>query len=247
MRPRANSSSRLARRRIGRLAFSERNGAIREAGFCAISASEPCAMTYPPFAPACGPISIIQSAWERICVSWSTRMTEFPSAIRSRMTPIKPDDVCRMQTDGRFIQHIKHAGRPVADGAGKLHALAFAGGERGGRSGRGSGSQAPDPSAERRHFGNESQMLFAIGCISFGRLSGTPATHCTKSDQRHAGRLHPAICRAVWGRVPPRSGGVPPQSGQTSCLQKFFHALHALFVLDLGERVFDGIRRRCNR
>lgn len=63
------------------------------------------------------------------------------------------DDVCRMQTDGRLIQHIKHAGRPVADGAGKRMRWRSPVERRGGRAVGGSGSQAPNPSAALRHFG----------------------------------------------------------------------------------------------
>ena len=38
------------------------------------------------------------------------------------------DDICRMQPDGRFIQHIQDAGRSVAHRAGKLHSLSLSGG-----------------------------------------------------------------------------------------------------------------------
>ena len=34
---------------------------------------------------------------------------------------------------------------------------------------------------------------------------------------------------------------VPPQSGQTSCFEKFFYALHTLVVLDLRQCIFYGI------
>ena len=50
---------------------------------------EPTPITEPA-APAPGPISMSQSDCARICVSWSTRTTEFPSATRSRMTPVSP-------------------------------------------------------------------------------------------------------------------------------------------------------------
>ena len=41
---------------------------------CQLCALVPCAITRPPPAPASGPISMSQSAWERIWVSWSTSM-----------------------------------------------------------------------------------------------------------------------------------------------------------------------------
>ena len=34
-----------------------------------------------------------------------------------------------MQSDRRLVQDVQNAGSPVADGAGKLHSLAFAGGK----------------------------------------------------------------------------------------------------------------------
>ena len=57
----------------------------------------PSAITYPPPTPASGPISISQSASDNICVSWSTRRTELPSATRSCITALSPliFDGCR--------------------------------------------------------------------------------------------------------------------------------------------------------
>ena len=42
-------------------------------------------------------------------------------------------DVGRVQTDARLIEHIEHASRAVAHGAGQLHPLPLTGGERGRR------------------------------------------------------------------------------------------------------------------
>ena len=44
----------------------------------------------------------------------------------------QPCDIGWMQADGRLIQHVQDAGCPVADSAGELHSLPFAGGECGG-------------------------------------------------------------------------------------------------------------------
>ena len=89
-------------------------------------------------------------------------------------------------------------------------------------------------------------MLFAIGCISSGRLSGTPATHCTKSSQRHAAGFiqryaaqFGGACRRAQAAAAAVRADIQPE--------EFLHALHARFILDLGERVFDRVRRRCNR
>ena len=67
-----------------------RNGPIMETESPIRSSTVPSAMILPPSAPAFGPSSIIQSDLLRICVSWSTRTTELPSATRSSMTPISP-------------------------------------------------------------------------------------------------------------------------------------------------------------
>ena len=36
----------------------------------------------------------------------------------------------RVQADGRFVEHVEHAGGAVAHGAGQLHPLALTGGKR---------------------------------------------------------------------------------------------------------------------
>ena len=95
--PSANISPVPAHRRSFVSAFPERNGPIWDSGFASKSAIVPSAMTCPPLTPASGPISITQSASFRIWVSWSTRMTELPSATRSCITPVRPTmfDGCR--------------------------------------------------------------------------------------------------------------------------------------------------------
>ena len=47
---------------------------------------------------------------------------------------VQADDICRMQTDGRFIQNVQNPRCPVAHCAGKLHALPLTRGQGGGRS-----------------------------------------------------------------------------------------------------------------
>ena len=97
MRPSAKSSSGGSCRRVCGLALPDRKGPIREAGSSSSCRTVPWATTWPPRAPASGPISMIQSAWDRIWVSWSTSSTEFPSATRSSITAVRPVmlDGCR--------------------------------------------------------------------------------------------------------------------------------------------------------
>ena len=106
-----------------------------------------------PLRPPPGPISMIQSASFKICVSWSTRITELPSADQIVHHPGQAHNIGRVQTDGRLVQHIENARCAVADGAGQLHPLALAGGERRRRSGPASDSPVPDPSAAWPCFG----------------------------------------------------------------------------------------------
>ena len=47
---------------------------------------------------------------------------------------VQTDDVRRMQTDGRLVQNVQNARRPVAHRPCELHPLPLSGGERGGRS-----------------------------------------------------------------------------------------------------------------
>ena len=67
--PCANRSAFSARGRKGASGAPDKNGPICEAGSAATADTVPCAMTRPPFAPASGPISMIQSDSFRICVS----------------------------------------------------------------------------------------------------------------------------------------------------------------------------------
>ena len=89
-RPYWNSSSSRHLCRIRTSSFPDRKGPIWEAGSAATSATVPWASTRPPSAPALGPISMSQWAWDKICVSWSTRSTELPSATRSSITAVRP-------------------------------------------------------------------------------------------------------------------------------------------------------------
>ena len=122
--------------------------------------SVPCAMTRPPAAPAPGPISMMPVGLAAgCCVSWSTSTTELPSASRSRITAAQAVDVGRVQPDGRLVQHVQHAGGAVAHGAGQLHALPLAGGERRARAVEREVAQPQVDRAARAVCWKDSQML----------------------------------------------------------------------------------------
>ena len=131
----------------------------------------------------------------------------------------KADDVCRMEPDGRLVQDIKNARRPVSDGAGKLHSLSLPGRESRGGTIQQRDIQGPDP-AVFLLWRRDSQMLSAMGRISSGRLparlssirrvrKGASYTPCPKRFPEAEGR------RALSERR------VPMQSGQISCLRNF--------------------------
>ena len=175
-------------------------------------------MTWPPRAPASGPISTIQSASRRICVSWSTRSTELPSATRSCITPVSPTMLDGMQTDGRLVQHVQHArscgcarrGRAASAGARRWRASR--------RSGRARDTPSPRSIRPLRRGGERladalrhGTHLVRAGC------SGTPRTHSASSlsvmvqasssemprSLRRAGGARKGACRRSRGRHPP--------------------------------------------
>ena len=90
MAPRWNRSFSAARWRTSTWASPVRKGPIWEAGQRPSSSTVPWATTWPPLAPASGPISSIQSASRKIWVSWSTSSTELPSATKSSITLVSP-------------------------------------------------------------------------------------------------------------------------------------------------------------
>ena len=83
--------------------------------------------------PRLGPISMSQWAWDKICVSWSTRSTELPSATRSSITAVRPAMLAGVEADGGLVQHVQHPGGPVAHRPGQLHPLRLPGGQGGRR------------------------------------------------------------------------------------------------------------------
>ncbi len=148
----------------------------------------------------------------------------------------EPDDVVGVQADGGLIQHIEHAGGAVAHGAGQLHALPLARGERGGRARE---RQIAQTQIEQPRGGREKGFADAprhgAHFLRQGIRHGAhPFDQCAKRQiagfiQRQAGKPRRARRRAQ-ARAAAIGAGV--------LLQKFFHALHALVVLHLGERVF---------
>ena len=152
---------------------------------------------------------------------------------------VQAHDVRRVQTDGRLVEDVQHARRPVPHRAGKLHPLALPRGERGGRPVEGQVGepqvpQAPCHGVERladavRHGPHLLRQRAGDAVHPFDELrQGQPA------DPVEGDAAHP---RRPRGLRQARSAAL----GADSLLQKLLHPLHALFVLHLRERVFDGI------
>ena len=88
----------------------------------------------------------------------------------------QPLKVRRVQSDRGLVEHIEHAGRPVAHGAGQLHPLPLAGGER-----RGSAVQCQIV---------EPQLHQALRCVLEG-LTDTLSHRLHLLRQRGGDAVHP--------------------------------------------------------
>ena len=180
----------------------------------------------------------------RMRASWSTITTELPSASRSRMTPSRPSTFAGCRPMRRLVQHVEHAGGAVAHGAGQLHALALAGGERGARAVERRGSPAP-ARCSRRAVCSERRRTMETrhGAQVVGQRlrhgSSTQAHEPRRASSRHASaRFMPAHQRAARA---PADRRVPWQSGHGPSRQEAGHARQALLVLGLRQRVLHGV------
>ena len=162
-------------------------------------------------------------------------------AVRHKVVhhPGEAHDVGRVQADARFIEHIEYAGRAVAHGAGQLHSLPLAGGERrrGAVKRQVAESQIEQPPRRARKG-----LADALG----------HGTHLLRQTVRRP--LHPVIQlreRHRAGLVERNAAQLRRAgSGGQACamavrahilFQKLLDALHALLILDLGKGVFHGI------
>ena len=150
-------------------------------------------------------------------------------------------DVGRVQADGRLVQHVEHAGGAVADRAGQLHALALTGGEGGRGAVQG---EVIQPQVHQAAGCGAEGLADALGHgAHFRGQAGGHAVHpLGQLGQRH---------RAGIGQRDTPQTGCAGGLGQTGTvagragllLEELFHTLHALFVLDLGQRVFHRVDR----
>ena len=148
-------------------------------------------------------------------------------------------DIRRVQTDRRLVEHIEDASRAVAHGAGELHALPLAGGEGRGRAVERQVAEAqvdePLCRALKRFadaLGHRAHLLRKTFRHAAHPVDKVRERHCAGLVERNAAQL-----RRAGGRRETRAVTV----GAGLFLEEFFDALHALFVLNLGECVFDGI------
>ena len=149
-------------------------------------------------------------------------------------------DIGRMQANGRLIEHIQHAGRAVAHRTRQLHALAFSGGQRGRfaverqiakaefhQACRHAAERIADALRHRHHFGRQA--------------CGNGVYPVAKFGKRQFACIRQGVCTDFWRTRPlaqPRAAAVRART----LLEKPLDTLHALLILDLGQRVFDRIR-----
>ena len=151
----------------------------------------------------------------------------------------QPFQVRRVESDGRLVEDVQHARRPVPDRPGELHALALAGGERRGgtverkirepkfhQPTRRVVERLADPLRHRTH--------------RLGQGRGNAAYPVLRLGQRHLARLverDPAQKRRAGAFGEARAAAV----GTRPLLQELCDALHALLVLHVLERVLHGV------
>ena len=174
--------SSLSFGRIILLVLFDKNFPILELGFFMVSSIVPSLIIWPPFTPESGPNSIIQSASDKICVSWSTNITELPSATKSCITAFNPlifagcnpiEGSSRTYNTPVVLFLTERAScilclSPVE----RVHAAL-------------SRVKYPNPKSINLFAvtKNDSQIDSAIGRISCGKDSGTPFTHSITSDK----------------------------------------------------------------
>ena len=148
-------------------------------------------------------------------------------------------DIGRMQADRGLVQHIKHARRSVAHHAGELYTLALARGER---STGAVEREVIEPQVDQA-TGRAQKRIADIRChgLHLGRQGcGHPAHPLNRLTQRHSRGLR---------QIDTAHLGMACGLGETRAAtvtawplaQKARHALEALVVLNLGERILDGI------
>ena len=74
------------------------------------------------------PVGFLQ--YLRVVIDEKNRIAVLDKVVHDR---VQADDICRMKSDRRFIEHIQHAGGSVSYRSGKLHPLPLSG-RQGGRS-----------------------------------------------------------------------------------------------------------------
>ena len=145
-----------------------------------------------------------------------------------------------MQADGRFVEHVEHAGGAVAHGTGQLHALAFAG--RQGRSGaierEVAESELQQPTGHiEEGFADVRRHRAHVGPERSGH-----ATHPVhRRVQGHRARLGEIQSAHPWGArrlAEPRAAAI--RAG--FLLEEPCHAFQPLLVLGIGERILEGVQ-----
>ena len=151
----------------------------------------------------------------------------------------KPFQIRRMQADGRLVQHIQYARRPVPDGAGQLHPLALPRGQgRGGPVQRQVGkAQVHQPLGRILEGFADALGHRPHGFRQGGRDAIDPVDEFGQGHPAGLGEGNPAETRRPGGLRQAR----PIAIGAGILLEELLHALHAGLVLDLGEGVLHTV------
>ena len=146
-----------------------------------------------------------------------------------------------VEPDRRLVQHVEHARRPVADGAGELDALALAGGERRAR-------------AIEREVSQPQLLKAAYGLVGLGADRVGHLAQLVRNEQRHPGNpgrklveRHRRGIREVHAidlGCARRGREARAATVRAHVLaEEPGHAREALLVLGLGERVLHRVDR----
>ena len=151
----------------------------------------------------------------------------------------EPVDVGGVQTDGRLVQHVQHAGGSVAHGAGQLHALALSGGQRGARAIEREIAQPQIDEAARRVLERLDDVVrhrAHLGRETIGH-GVRPGDQLVEGLRGRLGQVDARNLREARLRGEARAVAL----GADALLEEAGHAPQTLFVLHLRQRVLHGV------
>ena len=151
----------------------------------------------------------------------------------------KPIDIHRMQPDRWLVEHIEHACCAIAHGPRQLHALTLAG-----RKGARCAIQRQIAKAKIEQAFRGMQECVADRFCHLAHIRRHLFRHCLhprneriERHLRHFRQIFAAESRCTRSLRQSRSATIRTDV----LLEKFLHTLHTLVVLDLRQRIFNGV------